>query len=63
MTGMAMRRFRSGGGGNPFAGGGFGGAQDLGDIFGDLFGEMFNMGGRAGARLRACSVGAICGTT
>src|SRR6185437_9975640 len=28
-----------GGGGNPFAGGGFGGAQDLGDIFGDLFGE------------------------
>lgn len=32
-----------GGGGNPF--GGFGGAQDLGDIFGDLFGEMFNMGG------------------
>jgi molecular chaperone DnaJ len=34
-----------GGGGNPFTGGGFGGAQDLGDIFGDLFGEMFNMGG------------------
>src|SRR5450756_1893096 len=35
-----------GGGGNPFAGGGFNGnAQDLGDIFGDLFGEMFNMGG------------------
>ncbi|HZY63707.1 MAG TPA: molecular chaperone DnaJ [Edaphobacter sp.] len=32
-----------GGGGSPF--GGFGGAQDLGDIFGDLFGEMFNMGG------------------
>jgi molecular chaperone DnaJ len=39
--------FQNGGGGsgNPFAGGGFGGAQDLGDIFGDLFGEMFNMGG------------------
>jgi molecular chaperone DnaJ len=35
----------NGGGGNPFTGGGFGGAQDLGDIFGDLFGEMFNMGG------------------
>ncbi len=34
----------SGGAGNPFSGG-FGGAQDLGDIFGDLFGEMFNMGG------------------
>jgi molecular chaperone DnaJ len=33
-----------GGGGNPFAGGGFGG-QDVGDIFGDIFGEMFNMGG------------------
>jgi len=32
--------------GNPFNGGGFGGAQDLGDIFGDLFGEMFNMGGQ-----------------
>ena len=32
-----------GGGGSPFSG--FGGAQDLGDIFGDLFGEMFNMGG------------------
>src|SRR6185437_10815766 len=27
------------GGGSPFSG--FGGAQDLGDIFGDLFGEMF----------------------
>ncbi|NYF79740.1 molecular chaperone DnaJ [Granulicella arctica] len=41
--------FQGGGpaaGGNPFAGGGFGGAQDLGDIFGDLFGEMFNMGGQ-----------------
>jgi molecular chaperone DnaJ len=39
----------AGGGGNPFAGGGFGGnAQDLGDIFGDLFGEMFNMGGSGG---------------
>ena len=37
--------FNGGGGGNPFTGGGFGGAQDLGDIFGDLFGEMFNMGG------------------
>src|SRR5271170_2143485 len=37
--------FQNGGGGNPFTGGGFGGAQDLGDIFGDLFGEMFNMGG------------------
>ena len=36
--------FNGGGGGNPFTGG-FGGAQDLGDIFGDLFGEMFNMGG------------------
>ena len=35
--------FQNGGGGNPFAGGGFQG--DLGDIFGDLFGEMFNMGG------------------
>src|SRR5882757_1227711 len=34
------------GAGNPFNGGGFGGAQDLGDIFGDLFGEMFNMGGQ-----------------
>jgi molecular chaperone DnaJ len=33
-----------GGGGSPFAGGGFGG-QDVGDIFGDIFGEMFNMGG------------------
>jgi molecular chaperone DnaJ len=39
-----------GGGGNPFAGGGFGGAQDLGDIFGDLFGEMFNMGGGGGRK-------------
>jgi molecular chaperone DnaJ len=40
-----------GGGGNPFAGGGFGGnAQDLGDIFGDLFGEMFNMGGNGGRK-------------
>ncbi len=38
----------NGGGGNPFTGGGFGGAQDLGDIFGDLFGEMFNMGGSSG---------------
>ncbi|HEX4650095.1 MAG TPA: molecular chaperone DnaJ, partial [Granulicella sp.] len=37
----------NGGGGNPFQGhGGFGGAQDMGDIFGDLFGEMFNMGGQ-----------------
>lgn len=34
----------SGGGGNPFQGGGFAG-QDVGDIFGDIFGEMFNMGG------------------
>ncbi len=41
----------AGGGGNPFAGGGFGGnAQDLGDIFGDLFGEMFNMGGSGGRK-------------
>jgi molecular chaperone DnaJ len=40
-----------GGGGNPFTGGGgFGGAQDLGDIFGDLFGEMFNMGGGGGRK-------------
>ncbi len=39
-----------GGGGNPFAGGGFGGNVDLGDIFGDLFGEMFNMGGGGGGR-------------
>jgi len=39
-----------GGGGNPFAGGGFGNAQDLGDIFGDLFGEMFNMGGGGGRK-------------
>ena len=38
-----------GGGGNPFTGG-FGGAQDLGDIFGDLFGEMFNMGGGGGRK-------------
>ena len=38
-----------GGGGNPFAGQGFGG-QDLGDIFGDLFGEMFNMGGAGGRK-------------
>ncbi len=35
----------NGGGAGPFGGGGFGNAQDLGDIFGDLFGEMFNMGG------------------
>ncbi len=46
----------AGGGGNPFAGGGFGGSaqgfngQDLGDIFGDLFGEMFNMGGGGGRK-------------
>lgn len=41
----------NGGGGNPSAGGGFGGnAQDLGDIFGDLFGEMFNMGGQGGRK-------------
>src|SRR5271170_2414699 len=40
--------FNGGGGGNPFQGGGFGNAQDLGDIFGDLFGEMFNMGGQGG---------------
>lgn len=39
----------AGGGGNPFAGG-YGNAQDLGDIFGDLFGEMFNMGGGGGGR-------------
>jgi molecular chaperone DnaJ len=40
-----------GGGGNPFQGGqGFGGAQDLGDIFGDLFGEMFNVGGGGGRK-------------
>ena len=38
--------FSGGGGGNPFQGGGFGNAQDIGDIFGDLFGEMFNMGGQ-----------------
>jgi molecular chaperone DnaJ len=37
------------GGGNPFSGG-FGGAQDLGDIFGDIFGEMFNMGGSGGRK-------------
>ncbi|HEU5341935.1 MAG TPA: molecular chaperone DnaJ [Edaphobacter sp.] len=37
------------GAGNPFTGG-FGGAQDLGDIFGDLFGEMFNMGGAGGRK-------------
>src|SRR5271155_4553672 len=42
--------FQNGGGGNPFTGGGFGGAQDLGDIFGDLFGEMFNMGGNGGRK-------------
>jgi molecular chaperone DnaJ len=44
----------AGGAGNPF-GGGFAGAQDLGDIFGDLFGEMFNMGGssRGGRPSRA----------
>ncbi|MGH9597887.1 MAG: molecular chaperone DnaJ [Edaphobacter sp.] len=43
-----------GGGGNPFTGGGFGGEQDLGDIFGDLFGEMFNMGwgGRKASRVQ-----------
>ena len=42
----------SGGGGNPFQGGGFGG-QDVGDIFGDIFGEMFNMGGtRKGSRVQ-----------
>jgi molecular chaperone DnaJ len=40
----------NGGGGNPFQGGGFGGAQDLGDIFGDLFGEMFNVGGGGGRK-------------
>jgi molecular chaperone DnaJ len=40
-----------GGGGSPFTGGGgFNGAQDLGDIFGDLFGEMFNMGGGGGRK-------------
>ena len=39
-----------GGGGNPFAGGFNGNAQDLGDIFGDLFGEMFNMGGQGGGK-------------
>src|SRR5260370_6637950 len=39
-----------GGGGSPFTGGGFTGAQDLGDIFGDLFGEMFNMGGGGGRK-------------
>ena len=39
-----------GGGGNPFAGGFSGNAQDLGDIFGDLFGEMFNMGGGNGRK-------------
>ncbi len=39
-----------GGGGNPFAGGFNGNAQDLGDIFGDLFGEMFNMGGQSGRK-------------
>ena len=44
-----------GGGGSPFAGGGFAGGnvQDLGDIFGDLFGEMFNMGGAGGGGRRA----------
>src|SRR5258708_19504391 len=47
--------FQNGGGGNPFTGGGFGGAQDISDIFGDLFGEMFNMGsagGRRGSRMQ-----------
>jgi molecular chaperone DnaJ len=39
-----------GGGGNPFTGGGFGGAVDLGDIFGEMFGEMFNMGGGGGRK-------------
>src|SRR5215469_15222721 len=43
----AFQGSSSGFNGNPFGGGGFGGAQDLGDIFGDLFGEMFNMGGSA----------------
>ena len=42
--------FQGGGGGNPFAGGFSGNAQDLGDIFGDLFGEMFNMGGGNGRK-------------
>src|SRR5215813_6085696 len=42
--------FQNGGGGNPCTGGGFGGAQDLGDIFGDLFSEMFNMGGSGGRK-------------
>jgi molecular chaperone DnaJ len=42
----------SGGGAGPFGGGGFGNAQDLGDIFGDLFGEMFNMGGARGKASR-----------
>ncbi len=52
MTVTAMRRSMAverSGGGNPF-GGGFGNAQDLGDIFGDLFGEMFNMGGGGAAQ-------------
>jgi molecular chaperone DnaJ len=31
--------------GQGFAGGPFGGAVDISDIFGDLFGEMFSMGG------------------
>jgi molecular chaperone DnaJ len=44
----------NGAGAGPFGGGGFGNAQDLGDIFGDLFGEMFNMGGsgRQGSRVQ-----------
>ncbi len=41
------------------AGGPFGGAVDLGDIFGDLFGEMFSMGGgqRGGQRAQRAQRG------
>ena len=48
--GHAAFQGAGGGGGNPFAGGFSGNAQDLGDIFGDLFGEMFNMGGQSGRK-------------
>ncbi len=56
--GHAAFQAGGGGGGNPFAGGGFAGGnvQDLGDIFGDLFGEMFNMGGSGAGGRRASRV-------
>ena len=52
-----------GGGGNPFAGGGFGGAQDLGTSSAICLARCSTWAVAAGARLQGCSVGATCAMT